>query len=573
MPKQFPNKTPSELIKDRQKKLLKHNAFPTVNDTTITIGQLADKFHEKSMVPQNWFIASLTCLISYTLTGSRLHINAEHLIGACLWFLIIGISSTRKGACSSFFAKQLDRLQPILKLFIGDSFVAYLDGGTISGITEQVKTNEGTLGILYEEIGEFRKQFKIDDNDGLRSKLLSIYDGRPWRYKYKTLVNIDMERTYFIMLLNGQYETATDFLNTFKKEGFAPRIQPVYTPGVIPISSKDQKKAAKIWKERKYDDKIHITIKQLLFRFGANHLCDPKNTFFDHRIAEEAEDYHDHISDLCTGKLANLEFEDSDVASAYGKLPDRVAAVALSWTAFEEQWKLCEDDIKLNKPLRLYSEEEKKDLDPRLVNQGVILRKNILETAFSFCEKNMLVDLGIRENYFPYNIKQEDKSIQSISVSPSLSWVGKYLMKCSIPIISVRYLISVAQIRLGVFKPSKAAKVEHIKELNKYLSNLNIGQNVIDDSYLLLYDINNITDLKAVKEILLGYQFLGMGKKDIKQLFSCKNIKNLCFNQYNDVISKSMKGTWYKAKTDEWKSNYLEQKKKDFDDNLWKLIQ
>eukprot|EP01084_Bolivina_argentea_P139323 245107_1 len=542
MPKQFPNATPQQLVMLRQKKLHQKKLFPTTKDTTPTIAYLSQKFNEKSMVPPIWFTAAITTATAFTLTGSKIKINDCHSISTCVWFMIIGISSTRKGAVGSFFTNQLDLLQSLYVKHVKPNFITHLDGATIPAITAQTEINEGTLGVTYEEISEFRKQFKIDDADGLRSKLLSIHDGRPWKYKYKKELDISIERTYFVMLLAGQYETATDFLNTFKKEGFAPRIQPVYTPGVIPISSSEQKKAAKIWKDLKLDDKIHAVCVQLSYRFGINHLNDPSRTTFEHFISENATKIHDALSDMCISKLAELEFIEPDVGSAYGKLADRAVAVALNWTAFEYTWKLLEENKCLLKPLKDYSGQELLRLDPRLKIQSLTIEGNVLQQAFNFCEKAMLCDLGMREGYF------SDSLSTCLVNDVPLSWMGKYLIKCDSVIMSVRYLTHVTQIRLGVKISNGKANVNEIKKMHTFMKQLNIGMTVNDDTYLILYDINKINDTEAIKQILLSYQYLGISREDIQQIFNCQNLKQLCISQNNAVINRTLQQTYYKQK-------------------------
>eukprot|EP01084_Bolivina_argentea_P142223 249849_1 len=224
------------------------------------------------MNPPVWFIIAITTLISFCLSGGKIKANSGHSAVACVWALLVGISSSRKGAIAKFFNDQLGLLQPIFSEYVSESFKTTIDGGTLPAITNQAQINSGTLALSYEEVGEFRKHFKIDDPDGLCSKLLSIFDGRRWEYTYKSQIDIDMAQTFFAMLLCGQYESATDFLNKFQSQGFAPRIMSVYSPGVHLISAANQEIAADLWERLGLDDQVFQTMKQLSFRFSINHL-------------------------------------------------------------------------------------------------------------------------------------------------------------------------------------------------------------------------------------------------------------------------------------------------------------
>eukprot|EP01083_Nonionella_stella_P291862 992919_1 len=197
---------------------------------------------------------------------------------------------------------------------------------------------------------------------------------------------------------SSQYETGTDFLNTYKREGFAPRLLPVYTPGVVYRSTKDQKAAAQRWDDEDYDAKILFALKQLSFRFGINHLKNTETRFM-HRIHESATEFHNKMCDDCNAILQDLEFENPDIASAYGKLADRVVQMACVWIAFESTWDLIEEGVTLSKALYEYSEMEFERLDDRLKG-GLEVKEGMIEKAFHWCESSMLCDLGLREGYF-----------------------------------------------------------------------------------------------------------------------------------------------------------------------------
>eukprot|EP01084_Bolivina_argentea_P017865 33318_1 len=563
--KQHPYATEAKKIKIRHEKLSKTNSFPNSSDTTPTIAGLADKFTQKTMTPPVWFITAITALISFCMSGSTIRANAGHFAVACIWALLVGISSSRKGAVAKFFGDQLSFLQPFYSEYVSEAFKVTIDGGTLPAISAQAQANDGTLALSYEEVDEFRKNFKIDDPDGLCSKLLSIYDGRPWKYQYKNQIDMDMARTFFVMLLCGQYETATDFLNKFKAQGFAPRIVTVYSPGCHLISAEDQEKAAEIWNKLGLDGEVNEAIKQLSFRFGLNYVSSPDNVRFEHKLTHESRMLYNKMSNNCNQIYAKLEMENSKVASAYGKLMDRVLSFALNWTAYEQQCILIKQKLKLVKPLNNYTELELNAVDERLKSQCIHIPAGILQKAYDFCHKNMLNDLCIREGYF-----EEQKESGDIDIN--ISYLGEYLVSCNSRIISTSYQLRCKSRRLNISKPKKKPPASDLKKLHLYLEYLNIGTVLKDGEFLVLYNLNDLSNKDAVKKVLQAYQYLGVNQEQIESICKPVNIKDVSISQYEQILVNTLKQKSYDSRDDEWRDNWKNIKKSDFITNTLPLL-
>ena len=531
----YPNATDMHDIQNRNKQLKENDAFPTVRDTTVAIREISTLFSAKSMTPENWTIASLSGLTSLCLSGSKVKVNAGHSCGTSEWYMIVGISSSRKGCVSSFYAKHVAALNPLFRKYITSDFLITIDGATLPAIQKQTQTNKGTLAVIYEEVGEFVKQFKLYDNDGLRGKLLCIYDGRGWTMNYKGKDNIYIPSAYFTLFINAQYKTGTDFLNTFQEEGLAPRICTIYHSEVPYTSSKQQDEAAEKWLNSGMDTIIHQSCKQLTYRFAIPHLQSDNKVEFHHEVSEDAKDLCHDMRDYCMKQCIRNQHNNPPLASMYGKMPDKAIKTSLLWTALEESINNVREGRLLDKPLTEYSEIELQQIDPRIRSQKIYISRESLKQAVVWVEKNLLVDLAIRKGYFPLKNNHLIPDIEK-------TFVATYLSKMGCKIISTTYVHQWKRLNVEGGSGRSSAKV--VQKLHELLSEMNIGYQLMNGDYFLLHDIAKMQNAESIAEVLKGFQYIGLTEDDYNEIMKINgaDLKSIVANCFERTVVASKIG-------------------------------
>jgi len=180
------------------------------------------------LCPKIFFVAGLSVLMSYFMGGSTIKVTDTHKVSITLWFLVIAISSARKGAAHTTIHAILKAVRPyyrthlgmfafcdiimhnikIFRIIKGNHWQFTLDNGTIPAILKLFRDNKETMLIEYEEIGEFIKTFELEDKHGLRAKLLSIHDCKPWQHQYKNGPTIAVEKPKAPMFVGAQHTYA-----------------------------------------------------------------------------------------------------------------------------------------------------------------------------------------------------------------------------------------------------------------------------------------------------------------------------------------------------------------------------
>ena len=503
----YPNATNMQDFTYRMRKVKENEMFPGVDDTIEPIKEISQLFSSKTMTPPNWAIATITCATSLCLSGSKVTVNAGHSCGTATWVNLCGISSSRKGSISTWYTKHIDSLNPYFQKYIGPDFQISIDGATLPAIQKQTQSNKGTLSVHYEEVGEFIKQFKLYEADGLRSKLLMIHDQREWKMDYKGKQNIHIPSTYWTMMISSQPATGTDFLNTLQEEGLSPRILTIFHSDVEYRSSKQLDESSQQWVNSNIDVDLHQTFVQIIFRFAIPHLQSDNKIEFFHMISEAAQELCRQIRDRCMQKWMRYHSTKPAIASIYGKMADKIIKVACIWCVFRQCHRFVKEGRLLEKPLCAYSEEELENIDPELKSQELQIGREELEQAHKWVEKNLLVDAALRTGHFV--LEDEDFGIE-----PERTFFADYLLGMEHKIISNSFVHQWKRPKIN----GSRANAREVKEMHEYLSDINAGYTLMNGAFFSLHNVKNMKNMESVVEVLKAYQYIGLNQSDYGQI-------------------------------------------------------
>ena len=451
--------TDSSLFQHRFQQLKLLEAWPKFHEYPPQLARLSEAFRNKSMCPAEFFAAAIAVSTSYVLGGSKIQITPAKTINTTIWIIISAISSSRKGEAHGVINQILTSLKPLYQQTISSDWQFTIDNATIEAVCKLLEICRGSMIIEHEEIREFEKVYKLEDKDGLKAKLIGLFDGNPWTFQYKTLNKIEIDNPVTPLFVGGQHDAVTDFLNRNQLIGIGPRILPIYTPGIQLLSTKLIKQNAAKWIDNQYDEFLGAIFQNLACKYHLPFLIEGKQ--YIHEFAdEEAEEYDNQISDFLTGKFAEYEHTNSTVASAYGKAHATMVKLAVIYQAFETEANNVENNLILDQPLCTMTEEQRTALPAALSSQKILITKEALCSGYKTVEKFILIDLGLRWDFFP-SLKKEAKSMQNIKTS----WIGNYCTKSKSFVISKRYK-AYEGLRIN-HKSATLSKLESLQDMFK----------------------------------------------------------------------------------------------------------